>query len=181
MSSVGVPVLFLGGPRRRREVGVGPARVRDGVLAEVRDVMTGGAAGLAIGRALIHDPEPGEMARQVADIVHGSAAEATCVAGRQTTTGALRPECRVNRAARDRSREHRHQGGLWGQDGPVGIGEVGAPDRPARRRCGGAGPCGLVALGRRGLPSMPLASAGRRAAAPGDPTASSSPPRARPS
>jgi DhnA family fructose-bisphosphate aldolase class Ia len=32
--------------------------------------MTGGAAGLAIGRALIQDPEPGEMARQVAEVVH---------------------------------------------------------------------------------------------------------------
>ena len=72
VSCVGVPVLFLGGPRASREVGVGPDTIRDAVLAEVRDVMTGGAAGLAIGRALIQDAEPGEMARRVAEIVHGT-------------------------------------------------------------------------------------------------------------
>jgi DhnA family fructose-bisphosphate aldolase class Ia len=76
VSSVGVPVLFLGGPRVAEGVGrdgvaADPQAVRDAVLAEVRDVMTGGAAGLAIGRALIQDPEPGEMARQVAEVVHG--------------------------------------------------------------------------------------------------------------
>jgi DhnA family fructose-bisphosphate aldolase class Ia len=75
VSSVGVPVLFLGGPRVTGADGKDGARadpqaVRDAVLAEVRDVMTGGAAGLAIGRALIQDPEPGEMARQVAEVVH---------------------------------------------------------------------------------------------------------------
>jgi DhnA family fructose-bisphosphate aldolase class Ia len=37
----------------------------------VRDVMTGGAAGLAIGRALLLDPDPGEITSQVAEIVHG--------------------------------------------------------------------------------------------------------------
>ena len=73
VSCVGVPVLFLGGPRATREVGTAPEVIRDAVLAEVRDVMIGGAAGLAIGRALIQDPDPGEMARQVADIVHGRA------------------------------------------------------------------------------------------------------------
>jgi DhnA family fructose-bisphosphate aldolase class Ia len=71
VSCVGVPVLFLGGPRAAREVGAGPQAVREAILSEVRDVMTGGAAGLAIGRALIQDPEPGEMARQVAEVVHG--------------------------------------------------------------------------------------------------------------
>ncbi len=71
VSCVGVPVLFLGGPRATREVGAGPQAVRDAILSEVRDVMTGGAAGLAIGRALIQDPDPGEMAQQVAEVVHG--------------------------------------------------------------------------------------------------------------
>ncbi len=70
VSSVGVPVLFLGGPRAP-EAGASSQAIRDAVLSEVRDVMTGGAAGLAIGRALIQDPEPGEMARQVAEVVHG--------------------------------------------------------------------------------------------------------------
>jgi len=87
VSSVGVPVLFLGGPRRvadgasagagshshagKKEDTVDTASIRDRVLSEVRDVMTGGAAGLAIGRALMLDPDPRDMARQVADVVHG--------------------------------------------------------------------------------------------------------------
>jgi DhnA family fructose-bisphosphate aldolase class Ia len=62
VQSVGVPVLFLGGPRR--EGG------RDAVLDEVRDVMAGGAAGMAIGRAVIEDPDPKEMASQVSAVVH---------------------------------------------------------------------------------------------------------------
>lgn len=61
--SVGVPVLFLGGPRE------GPARER--VLAEARDVMAGGAAGLAIGRTLYQDDQPGELARELSELVHG--------------------------------------------------------------------------------------------------------------
>jgi DhnA family fructose-bisphosphate aldolase class Ia len=51
--SVGVPVLFLGGPR--------PAS-RELALGEVRDAMAGGAAGMAAGRVLIEDPEPVQMA-----------------------------------------------------------------------------------------------------------------------
>ncbi len=64
VGAVGVPVLFLGGPRS----GGG----RDRVLDEVRDVMAGGGAGMAIGRTVYQDPEPGEMARLVAEAVRGS-------------------------------------------------------------------------------------------------------------
>lgn len=62
VQSVGVPVLFLGGPR-----GEGDG---EPVLAEVRDCMAGGAAGMAIGRAIYQDPSPAETAKRVADIVH---------------------------------------------------------------------------------------------------------------
>jgi DhnA family fructose-bisphosphate aldolase class Ia len=62
-ASVGVPVLFLGGPRRDRSP--------DDVLAEVSDVMAGGAAGLAVGRLIFEDPDPAGMAKKVAEIVHG--------------------------------------------------------------------------------------------------------------
>jgi hypothetical protein len=63
VDSVGVPVLFLGGPRGTTG--------RDAVLAEVRDAMAGGAAGMAMGRLVFEDPEPAVMARLVADAVHG--------------------------------------------------------------------------------------------------------------
>ena len=62
VASVGVPVLFLGGPHRQ---GTEP------VLAEARDVMAGGGAGLATGRAIIEEPSPSAMAAQLAEIVHG--------------------------------------------------------------------------------------------------------------
>lgn len=62
VASVGVPVLFLGGPR--------PSAGRDPVLDEVRDVMDGGGSGLAIGRAVYQDPDPAEMAGLVAALVH---------------------------------------------------------------------------------------------------------------
>jgi DhnA family fructose-bisphosphate aldolase class Ia len=62
VESVGVPVLFLGGPRRPDG--------REAALEEVRDVMAGGAAGLAIGRAVIEDPDPAEMGRLVSALVH---------------------------------------------------------------------------------------------------------------
>ncbi|HWW54062.1 MAG TPA: hypothetical protein VNY84_09840 [Acidimicrobiales bacterium] len=62
VESVGVPVLFLGGPR-------GSSR-RD-LLHEVADAMAGGAGGLAIGRAVYQDPEPARMAEAVAGIVKG--------------------------------------------------------------------------------------------------------------
>ncbi len=61
VDSVGVPVLFLGGPR---------VRERDDVLAEVSDVMAGGGAGMAIGRAVYQDPDPAQMAKAIAAIVH---------------------------------------------------------------------------------------------------------------
>ena len=63
VGSVGVPVLFLGGPHRS---GGGPT-----VLDEVRDVMAGGGAGLAMGRAILEEPSPAAAARQLADLVHG--------------------------------------------------------------------------------------------------------------
>jgi DhnA family fructose-bisphosphate aldolase class Ia len=63
VSSVGVPVLFLGGPRT--------AAGRDAVLDEVRDVMEGGGAGMAMGRTLYQDPDPAEAAGLVHALVHG--------------------------------------------------------------------------------------------------------------
>jgi DhnA family fructose-bisphosphate aldolase class Ia len=63
VASVGVPVLFLGGPRSDGG--------RDPVLNEVRDVMAGGGAGMAMGRTLYQDPDPGEMASLVDALVHG--------------------------------------------------------------------------------------------------------------
>jgi DhnA family fructose-bisphosphate aldolase class Ia len=62
VASVGVPVLFLGGPR-------GDAG-REPLLDEVRDVMEGGGSGMAIGRAVYQDPDPAEMAGLVAGLVH---------------------------------------------------------------------------------------------------------------
>jgi DhnA family fructose-bisphosphate aldolase class Ia len=41
------------------------------VLDEARDVMAGGGAGLAMGRAIYQQPSPAVMARTVAEIVHG--------------------------------------------------------------------------------------------------------------
>jgi DhnA family fructose-bisphosphate aldolase class Ia len=70
VSSVGVPVLFLGGPRPAASEGNDVAKIRDAILLEVSDVMVGGAAGLAIGRAVINDPEPGLFAQQIAEHLH---------------------------------------------------------------------------------------------------------------
>jgi DhnA family fructose-bisphosphate aldolase class Ia len=61
VASVGVPVLFLGGPKQPD---------RDAILAEVRDVVAGGGHGMAIGRAVYQDPDPAGMAKLVADLVH---------------------------------------------------------------------------------------------------------------
>lgn len=61
VESVGVPVLFLGGPRRQ---------LGEPVDDLARDVMDGGAAGLAVGRAVIEDPDPGAVAGRLAGIVH---------------------------------------------------------------------------------------------------------------
>jgi DhnA family fructose-bisphosphate aldolase class Ia len=66
VASVGAPVLFLGGPRAGRD--------RQAVLAEVRDVMAGGAAGMAVGRVVFEEPDPAEAARAVAEVVHGPGA-----------------------------------------------------------------------------------------------------------
>jgi len=63
VASVGVPVLFLGGPRG--DGGTGR------VLAEVADVMAGGGSGMAIGRTVYQDPDPGAVAAAVAAAVHG--------------------------------------------------------------------------------------------------------------
>lgn len=62
VESVGVPVLFLGGPV--------PAD-RSVLLAELADAMAGGAAGVAVGRAVYQDPDPAVMAKLVADVVAG--------------------------------------------------------------------------------------------------------------
>lgn len=61
VASVGVPVLFLGGPREAS---------RDTVLAEIRDAMAGGAAGVAVGRVVIEDRDPALMAALVSEAVH---------------------------------------------------------------------------------------------------------------
>jgi DhnA family fructose-bisphosphate aldolase class Ia len=65
VGSVGVPVLFLGGPRRE---GDGADKA---LLAEAADAMAGGAAGLAIGRTVYQHPDAGAMAAALADVVHG--------------------------------------------------------------------------------------------------------------
>jgi DhnA family fructose-bisphosphate aldolase class Ia len=62
VASVGVPVLFLGGPRYDGG--------RDRVLDEVRDVMRGGGSGMAMGRTIYQDPDPAEMAALIGALVH---------------------------------------------------------------------------------------------------------------
>jgi DhnA family fructose-bisphosphate aldolase class Ia len=64
--SVGAPVLFLGGPAPADRAGW-----EKSVLDLARDVIEGGGAGLAVGRALLEHPEPGPMAEAVAAVVHG--------------------------------------------------------------------------------------------------------------
>lgn len=63
VASVGVPVLFLGGPREQTS---GPQ-----LLEVVRDVMAGGGSGMAVGRAIYQDDDPGALAAAVAEVVHG--------------------------------------------------------------------------------------------------------------
>jgi DhnA family fructose-bisphosphate aldolase class Ia len=63
VASVGVPVLFLGGPHDRGG--------RHRVLDETRDVMDGGGAGLAMGRAIFQEASPAAMAKELAEVVHG--------------------------------------------------------------------------------------------------------------
>ena len=62
VASVGAPVLFLGGPHRD------PGG--DGVVAEARDVMAGGGAGLAVGRAILEEASPAAAAAELAEVVH---------------------------------------------------------------------------------------------------------------
>lgn len=62
VQSVGVPVLFLGGPAG--------GRGDDDVLAEARDAMAGGAAGLAIGRTVYQHRDPSAFAAALAAVVH---------------------------------------------------------------------------------------------------------------
>jgi len=62
VASVGVPVLFLGGPMGTTG--------RQSVLDEVRDVVEGGGGGMAIGRTIYQDPDPAEMAGLVAAVLH---------------------------------------------------------------------------------------------------------------
>jgi DhnA family fructose-bisphosphate aldolase class Ia len=62
VASVGVPVLFLGGP-------IGTAG-RSSVLEEVHDVMNGGGGGMAIGRTVYQDADPAEMAGLIAAVIH---------------------------------------------------------------------------------------------------------------
>jgi DhnA family fructose-bisphosphate aldolase class Ia len=78
VASVGVPVLFLGGPRRSDDEAGKSAvdAMRDAVLGEIRDVMAGGASGLAVGRVVFQDPDPATMARLVADAVRDGAPRA---------------------------------------------------------------------------------------------------------
>jgi DhnA family fructose-bisphosphate aldolase class Ia len=83
VASVGVPVLFLGGPRRAGGDGRGGSDAGlASVLDEVRDVMAGGGAGMAIGRTVFQDPRPAEAARQMAGIVHGARPEPGAPVGR---------------------------------------------------------------------------------------------------
>jgi DhnA family fructose-bisphosphate aldolase class Ia len=69
-AAVGVPVLFLGGPRQS-EMYEPDRAIRRKVLDQVADVMAGGGAGMALGRVLYQDPDPARVARLVADAVHG--------------------------------------------------------------------------------------------------------------
>ena len=73
--SVGAPVLFLGGPQRgddaKRTAPAEPAP--DAAPRLARDVMAGGAAGMAVGRGLLEHPDPRAMAQALAVVVHGHA------------------------------------------------------------------------------------------------------------
>ena len=54
-------------PRAARATAAGRAHVLD----EVRDVMEGGGAGMAMGRTIYQDPDPAEVAGLVHELVHG--------------------------------------------------------------------------------------------------------------
>jgi 2-amino-4,5-dihydroxy-6-oxo-7-(phosphonooxy)heptanoate synthase len=57
-----VPVVVVGGPRNEDE---------GQVLGYVEDALSGGAAGVAMGRNIFRSPDPGLLAAKVAGIVHG--------------------------------------------------------------------------------------------------------------
>jgi DhnA family fructose-bisphosphate aldolase class Ia len=71
VESVGVPVLFLGGPHTGD---------RAATLSELADAMAAGAAGVAIGRTVYQDRDPGFMARLVQNLVHAQRPAAAVVA-----------------------------------------------------------------------------------------------------
>jgi DhnA family fructose-bisphosphate aldolase class Ia len=66
VASVGVPVLFLGGPYRPTEP--------DAIVAQAGEVVAGGGAGLAVGRAILNDADPGAMAERVAAAIRDAVA-----------------------------------------------------------------------------------------------------------
>lgn len=61
VAGAGVPVVVSGGPNQRN---------RDAVLQAVRDAVTGGASGVALGRNVFQDPEPQRIAARLYDVVH---------------------------------------------------------------------------------------------------------------
>ena len=76
--AVGVPVLFLGGPRTSPvsatagdDEGLDGAGAGAELLSLARDVMAGGGAGMAVGRGLLEHPDPAAMADTLAAVVHG--------------------------------------------------------------------------------------------------------------
>jgi DhnA family fructose-bisphosphate aldolase class Ia len=89
VASVGVPVLFLGGPRRGG--GQSEDEAREQVLDEVRDVMAGGGAGMAIGRTVYQDPDPAAMARRISAIVQRGAEGGAPRSGRSAGAGTTSP------------------------------------------------------------------------------------------
>jgi 2-amino-4,5-dihydroxy-6-oxo-7-(phosphonooxy)heptanoate synthase len=56
-----IPVIVAGGPRMDEP---------SAVLAQVSDVLRGGAAGVAVGRNVFQASQPGRMAAAIADLVH---------------------------------------------------------------------------------------------------------------
>lgn len=66
IQSCPVPVIVAGGAKRDDTASV---------VAFVRDVLTAGAAGVAMGRNVFQAPEPGTRARAVAEVVHRPTAE----------------------------------------------------------------------------------------------------------
>lgn len=63
-----VPVLVAGGPRQA---------TGDDVVAFVGQALLGGARGVAMGRNIFGAPDPGALARRIADVIHAPLASAT--------------------------------------------------------------------------------------------------------